>query len=159
MRRRAMTVALMLLCVGAAPSPAVAAGAKPEAQAPKKPVATESYRRGEAAEKKGNYQQAATEYRQAVVQDPAYAEAHNQLGYVYRRLRKYDQAIASYTAALKLRPKFAEAHDYIARAYLAKGDLAKAKEHHAQLAALNSKLAAGLATAIARHAAKPATTP
>lgn len=46
-------------------------------------------------------------YRQATVLCPAQAEAHNNLGDTYERLRRYDEALASYQAAAKAKPDWA----------------------------------------------------
>ena len=46
---------------------------------------------------------------------------------------KLDLAFKHYGEALRLDPRHRGAHEYIGEAYLMKGDLAKAKEHLAQL--------------------------
>ena len=46
---------------------------------------------------------------------------------------KLDLAFKHYSEALKLDPRHRGAHEYIGEAYLMKGDVAKAKEHLAQL--------------------------
>lgn len=49
-------------------------------------------------------------YRQALVLDPVYAEAHSNLGEALRDHGDIDAAIASYQAALRLRPDLPQAH-------------------------------------------------
>ena len=44
-----------------------------------------------------------------------------------------DAAFRHYADALRIDPRHRGAHEYIGEAYLMKGDLAKAKEHMAQL--------------------------
>jgi tetratricopeptide (TPR) repeat protein len=69
----------------------------------------------------------------AALRDDRYADIQNYLGYAYRRLRRFDPAMQHYQQALTLNPRHRSAHEHLGEAYLARGDLAKAKEHLAAL--------------------------
>jgi len=69
----------------------------------------------------------------AALRDDRNADIQNYLGYAYRRLRQFDSAIQHYQRALTLNPRHRSAHEHLGEAHLARGDLAKAKEHLAAL--------------------------
>lgn len=69
----------------------------------------------------------------AGLRDARNADIQNYLGYAYRRLRQFDPAMQHYQRALTLNPRHRSAHEHLGEAYLARGDLAKAKEHLAAL--------------------------
>jgi tetratricopeptide (TPR) repeat protein len=69
----------------------------------------------------------------AALRDARNADIQNYLGYAYRRLRQFDPAMQHYQQALTLNPRHRSAHEHLGEAYLAQGDLAKAKEHLAAL--------------------------
>jgi tetratricopeptide (TPR) repeat protein len=65
----------------------------------------------------GRFNDAVTEYEQAVSLGPEMAEAHNNLGSVWARVPgRMDDAIAQFQEALRLRPDFAEAHNNLGNA-------------------------------------------
>jgi tetratricopeptide (TPR) repeat protein len=72
----------------------------------------------------------------AAEREASNADVHNWLGYAERNRGNTDAAFAHYARALELDPKHRGAHEYVGEAYLIVGDLAKAKEHLAKLAAL-----------------------
>jgi len=61
------------------------------------------------------------------------SEAHNLLGYAYRKTGNFDASFAEYNQALKLDPANRHAHEYIGEAYLLIGNLSKAEQHLAEL--------------------------
>lgn len=69
----------------------------------------------------------------AVQSQPQNADAHNFLGYAYRKIGKYGASFAHYHEALKLNPKHKHAHEYIGEAYLLADDLFKAEYHLSEL--------------------------
>lgn len=69
----------------------------------------------------------------AVQTDPKNADAHNFLGYAYRKTGKFDASFNHYNEALRLNPKHKHAHEYIGEAYLLTGNLDKAEQHLAEL--------------------------
>jgi tetratricopeptide (TPR) repeat protein len=68
-----------------------------------------------------------------VQRTPDDADAWNQLAYATRKSGDPAKSIPLYEKALALDPRHTGAHEYIGEAYLALGDLAKAKEHLARL--------------------------
>jgi len=68
-----------------------------------------------------------------VQRTPDEADAWNQLEYATRKSGDPAKSIPLYQKALALDPRHTGAHEYIGEAYLALGDLAKAKEHLARL--------------------------
>lgn len=61
------------------------------------------------------------------------SEAHNLLGYAYRKSGNFDASFAQYDQALKLDPTNKHAHEYIGEAYLLTNNLSKAEHHLAEL--------------------------
>jgi len=68
------------------------------------------------------------------------SEAHNLLGYAYRKSGNYDASFAQYDQALRLDPSNKHAHEYIGEAYLLTGNLAKAEQHLTELQRLCSPI-------------------
>jgi len=73
--------------------------------------------------------------RAAVARDPQSADAHNLYAYAMRKgpHPAMDLVFRHYNEALRLDPQHRGAHEYIGEAYLMTGNVAKAKEHLAQL--------------------------
>ncbi|HEX7810788.1 MAG TPA: tetratricopeptide repeat protein [Burkholderiales bacterium] len=69
----------------------------------------------------------------AVQNDPKNADAHNFLGYAYRKKGAYAASFEHYEAALTLNPRHKHAHEYIGEAYLLTDNLPKAETHLAEL--------------------------
>ena len=69
----------------------------------------------------------------AVQTDPNNADAHNFLGYAYRKKGAYAASFEHYEQALKLNPKHKHAHEYIGEAYLLTDNLPRAELHLAEL--------------------------
>ena len=61
------------------------------------------------------------------------SEAHNLLGYAYRKTGNFDASFVQYNQALKLDPTNRHAHEYIGEAYLLTDNLSKAEQHLAEL--------------------------
>jgi tetratricopeptide (TPR) repeat protein len=95
------------------------------------------------------YEQAVAEFTRAISLQPDMKEAHNYLGYCYRRLGKLVESLASYDRAIDLDPDFAQAHEYRGKTYLALGQLEQAQAELAVLQGLKSKYAEYLARSIA----------
>ena len=68
------------------------------------------FQEGIACIESGQYDKAIEPLRKAIKLKPDYAEAHNNLGVVYHKLKLYEQAIDSYKEAIKIKPDFADAH-------------------------------------------------
>ena len=78
---------------------------------------------------KSNWTVAIDHLHKAANRDARNADAHNLLGYSYRKSGNLNLAFKHYTDALKLDPNHRGAHEYIGEAYLLTGNLAKAEEH------------------------------
>ena len=78
---------------------------------------------------------AAAILRDALAKTPDNADYHNLYAYAVRKGANPDMDLVfkHYNEALRLDPKHRDAHEYIGEAYLMVGNLAKAKEHLAQL--------------------------
>ena len=80
-----------------------------------------------------DYARAITLLEVVVQRTPDDADAWNQLAYATRKSGDPAKSIPLYQKALALDPRHTGAHEYIGEAYLALGDLPKAKEHLARL--------------------------
>jgi cytochrome c-type biogenesis protein CcmH/NrfG len=71
----------------------------------------------------------------ALAADPQNASYHNLYAYAIRKGANPDMSLVfkHYNEALRIDPKHKGAHEYIGEAYLMIGNVAKAKEHLAQL--------------------------
>jgi tetratricopeptide (TPR) repeat protein len=94
---------------------------------------TPEYTEGVQAIKSKDFARAVGLLEVAVQRIPDDAEAWNQLAYATRKNGDPAKSIPLYEKALALDPRHTGAHEYIGEAYLALGDLAKAKEHLARL--------------------------
>jgi tetratricopeptide (TPR) repeat protein len=88
-----------------------------------------------AATKKQDWASAQAMLRDALAADPQNANYHNLYAYSVRKGANPDMNVVfkHYNEALRLDPKLKGAHEYIGEAYLQVGNVAKAKEHLAQL--------------------------
>lgn len=73
--------------------------------------------------------------KDALARNPGNADYHNLYAYSIRKGANPDMSLVfkHYNEALRLDPKHRGAHEYLGEAYLMVGNLAKAKEHLAQL--------------------------
>ena len=88
-----------------------------------------------AASAKQDWPAAAAVLQEGVKQSPGNADYHNLLAYSLRKGPNPDMSLVfkHYNEALRIDPKHKGAHEYIGEAYLMIGNVAKAKEHLAQL--------------------------
>jgi cytochrome c-type biogenesis protein CcmH/NrfG len=121
--------ALTILSLSLASSLAVAAGPEPEK---KKDAVIEQY---EQASEKQDWKAAAAALEEGLRKEPENADYHNLLAYSIRKGPNPDMSLVfkHYNEALRIDPKHKGAHEYLGEAYLMVGNLAKAKEHLAQL--------------------------
>ena len=89
---------------------------------------------GEATGRK-DWAAAAAILREALAKSPDNADYHNLYAYSVRKGTNpnMDLVFKHYNEALRLNAKHRDAHEYIGEAYLMVGNVAKAKEHLAQL--------------------------
>jgi tetratricopeptide (TPR) repeat protein len=100
-----------------------------------------NYRATSSAKAKKEYEKAVKDLTTAVELKPDFAEAHNNLGYCYRKLDKLLLSLESYHQALELKPGFPEAHEYLGETYLAMDSLDLAKGQFQMLQELKSPYA------------------
>lgn len=126
----ALTVSVALgVTLGIVASPAVlAAGSQSPAPSASKPKDAE-YEMAKRAVNAQNWSRAIALLTKVVSRDQNNADAHNFLGYSYRKSGDYDQALKYYEMALRIDPKHKGAHEYIGEAYLETGNLRMAEEH------------------------------
>jgi tetratricopeptide (TPR) repeat protein len=87
------------------------------------------YAEGVAAVKRRDYTTAIRCFEDVVVRDARNANAYNWLAYSIRQNGDAARSIPIYEKALAIDPKHKGAHEYIGEAFLALGNLPKAKEH------------------------------
>ncbi|MDF1543867.1 MAG: tetratricopeptide repeat protein [bacterium] len=107
-----------------------------------------NYRATASAKAGREYEKAVENFVKATELNPEYKEAHNNLGFCYRKLGKLAESLAAYDKAIKLDKDFAQAREYRGETYLAMGELEKAEAELAQLIQLESLYADTLAQAI-----------
>jgi hypothetical protein len=103
----------------------------PVAAEPKDPV----LEKAAAATKRADWAAAQSLLKDAVAANPQNAGYHNLYAYSLRKGANPDMNLVfkHYNEALRIDPKHKGAHEYIGEAYLMVGNVAKAKEHLAQL--------------------------
>jgi tetratricopeptide (TPR) repeat protein len=78
---------------------------------------------------KGDVEGAITHYKAALLLNPNYWHAHNNLAMAFFKLGKTDQAIKHWTKALQLKPGWPEVHNYLAGAFYMQGKTDEAIMH------------------------------
>jgi tetratricopeptide (TPR) repeat protein len=124
--------ALIIALLAAAPAWAMDTP-KPDPKDPeKKDVQMEQAR---AAIARQDWSGAQSLLREVVARTPLSADAHNLYAFSIRKGPNPEMNLVfrHYNEALRLDPKHRGAHEYIGEAYLMSGNVAKAKEHLAQL--------------------------
>ena len=113
------------------------------------------------ASEKQDWKAAAAAVDEGLQKNPDNADYHNLLAYSIRKGPNPDMSAVfkHYNEALRIDPKHKGAHEYLGEAYLMVGNVAKAKEHLAQLDKLcffGCSQYSDLKKAIAAHEAKVA---
>jgi protein O-GlcNAc transferase len=62
-------------------------------------------------------------FEKIITLKPDFAEAHNNLGVVFKEINQLDEAVESYKNAININPKFAEAHNNLGNALRSLGEL------------------------------------
>jgi tetratricopeptide (TPR) repeat protein len=107
------------------------------------PKSAEAYNnRGNAYDRKGDYDEAISDLNQAIQLDPKNTVVYNNRGYAYNGKGDYHQAISDLNQAIRLNPKYA----YAGRgyAYCHKGDYDRAISNFDQAIRLNPIACQGL---------------
>ncbi len=98
---------------------------------------------GEEHVKRGNLDQAITDFNQALEIYPSYAVAYNNRGNAYYGKGQYDQAITDYNRALEINPKLAVAYNNRAVAFYFKKSYDRAWEDLRKAQSLGYKVDPG----------------
>lgn len=109
----------------AAPARATTSNAQAALTSPAAPLLA----RAAQLHKAGDLPAAVQTYRQAIVVDPGFAEAHNNLGAALRGWGKRNEAISAYLEALRLDPDYALAHANLGGALAENGEIDAALDH------------------------------
>ena len=133
--RAAAGIALAVLVVCGAAAPVRAADTGPSSGAMSR-AEDPGYVGGQKAIKAGKYAEAIPLLEGAVERDKQNADALNLLAYATRKNGDPAKSVPIYERALAIDPKHKDAHEYLGEAYLAMGNLLKAKEHLARLDSL-----------------------
>ncbi len=125
------------LAVGAAAwsATAQAAGSSSSSKSSSGDRAAKRYAKAVKEIKKGDFDDAIDLLRKVVKKQPDNADAHNLLGFSYRKLGKFDPARKHYARALEINPKHKGALEYLGELHLQTGDLKGAEALLARLAA------------------------
>jgi Flp pilus assembly protein TadD len=113
-----------------------AAQADPEETDPDLAARDADYAAGRKALQARDWKTAVARLTKAEVRNPDHADLHNDLGFVYRNLKRYDEAFRHYERALAIEPRHRGAHEYIGEAYLMVGDVKSAQRHLEALRAI-----------------------
>lgn len=125
---------------------------KAEVQAAKDTKDSDRVKNGKKAREE--YEKALKDFQRAAQLNPDLPQAHNGIGFAYRKLGDYGKALESYDRALQLAPKFPDAIEYRGEAYLALNRIDDAKEAYLALFAMDRKNADALLKAMSDYVAK-----
>ena len=147
MRTGLIAASVALLFWGAE---AFSAGSSPAPAGDTRPGVSQ-YNDGVKLMKKGQYEEAAEKFEAALKDNPAMAEAHNNLAYSLRKqgAGNFDLALSHYNRAIELKSDLAEAYMYRGVLHALMGNEDKALLDHIKLTKLDRKLANALQAAIA----------
>ena len=107
-----------------------------------------NYRATADAKAKKEFEKAVGDFHKAIDLKPNMIEAHNNLGYCFRKLGMLDESLAAYDAALAIDSTYPQAHEYRGETFLALGKLDRAEAERAFLASVKSPYADTLGMAI-----------
>lgn len=96
----------------------------------KQETAKEHFRQGWIYAEKGFWDEALSEFKDAVRLDPIDARAHHSLGVAYARKNMWDLALDEFKEAVRLEPELPQPHYGLGTAYVRKGDRQGALEQY-----------------------------
>jgi tetratricopeptide (TPR) repeat protein len=96
-----------------------------------------------AAFQRGEWQGVVDNMAKVIERRPWDDDAHNLMGFAYRKLGNYRQALIHYQRALDLNPHHRGVLEYLGEAYVDMGCIAQAREALARLEAACKRLASG----------------
>jgi Flp pilus assembly protein TadD len=128
-------LATAALATFATATPLFAADTPGTDPAVRKPSADERMTTARTAIQSQDWGKAINELNTVIKEDPNHADAHNLLGYSWRKRANPDltKAYSHYYTALRINPKHKGAHEYIGQAYLLEKRIGQAEQHLAEL--------------------------
>jgi tetratricopeptide (TPR) repeat protein len=141
---RCIVLGAILVSIASGAAIAVTSGGMSE----QAPPSDDDYARGKAAFDREDWQGVIDHMTRVIAQRPWHDDAHNLMGFAYRKLGDYDKALEAYDRALELNPHHRGALEYLGEAYLELDRPERAKEMLDRLATACQRLAGG-ATAVA----------
>ena len=111
---RCIVLGALVVWSASAPAIAVTSGGKSE----QPPPADDAYASGKAAFEQEDWQGVIDHMTRAIEERPWHDDAHNLMGFAYRKLGDYDKALEAYDRALELNPHHRGALEYLGEAYL-----------------------------------------
>lgn len=128
---RCIALGALVLAMAGGPARAVTSGGMSEQSAP----ADDDYARGKAAFEREDWPAVIEHMTGVVAERPWHDDAHNLMGFAYRKLGDYDRALEAYDRALELNPHHRGALEYLGEAYLELDRPERAREMLDRLAA------------------------
>ena len=125
-------IALALALFAASPASAIMSGEESRVTR----SSDSDYADGKEAFQAGDWPKAIAALNKVVARRPWHDNAHNMLGYAWRKLGNYDLALAHYDKALALNPRHRGALEYLGEAYLELGRIEEANATIRRLAEL-----------------------
>lgn len=136
---RCVVLGALVVALAGGPAIAVTSGGKSE----QAPAAADDYAKAKAAFEREDWRGVIDHTTRVIAQRPWHDDAHNLMGFAYRKLGAYDRALAAYDRALELNPHHRGALEYLGEAYLELDRPEVAKEMLDRLAAECQRIAVG----------------
>jgi protein O-mannosyl-transferase len=95
--------------------------------------------RGNAYQRKGNFDQAIVDYSKAIEVNPSYAEGYYNRGLAYQNKGDINQAISDYNKAIEINPNYSDAYNNRGSAYQHQGNFAQAFSDYNKALEINPK--------------------
>ena len=111
---RCVVLGLLAGSIVAGPVLAITSGGKSEQASPD----DDDYARGKAAFDREDWPEVIKRMTRVIAERPWHDDAHNLMGFAYRKLGDYDRALEQYDRALELNPHHRGALEYLGEAYL-----------------------------------------
>lgn len=111
---RCVVLGAIVVSMAGGPAVAVTSGGMSE----QAPPGDDDYASGKAAFDREDWQEVIDHMTRAIAQRPWHDDAHNLMGFAYRKLGDYDKALEAYDRALELNPHHRGALEYLGEAYL-----------------------------------------
>jgi tetratricopeptide (TPR) repeat protein len=139
---RCVVLGLVAGSVAGGPVLAVTYGGQSEQASP----GADDYADGKAAFEREDWAKVIEHMTKVIAERPWHDDAHNLMGFAYRKLGDYDRALEEYDRALVLNPHHRGALEYLGEAYLELDRPELAKKMLDRLAAECQQVAVGAAT-------------